>query len=611
MCQNVNERKMEVNINICVEKIKVYNLHSAMIKSAIFMQGGIQLIKKKWRKGIAAFGTVAMLSSLTIGAHAFQMEQQGSNLVISGTGAAGKSVSVMLVKTADGEYLDKVFALDETVVKPDGTYEIMVLIPDTKDGISANGDFDLTVRVGDATAETGQITGYISEAFRNQCVGQFKSKPASELNAFLALGETVAVMKILGVDMDTYAALSDGVGGDKERAIAILDASGTRSAFTEDDIRINTNKAIYIASLLNGDAGKALNGINASFETVAYKDIADSALKTYLVTSMTGKTFASFAEYDTAYAQYNIFYKLNSANPTAMAGYLSSYATALGIDTDSAYLNYQASTNQTGICTALVTALAETPVSSVQDFLLALSNAVANPGGGDNETTETGNGSGSFGGGGGGGGGGFSAPTTVISKPEPQATQKPAEDANPVFNDLSGFDWAEEAILALNARGIVAGDGKGKYNPSNNVTREEFSKLLTLALGLQNPNATCAFTDTPEDAWYYLYVASLNQAGIINGVGDGKFGTGAGLTREDMTVMIYNAMQKTGKNITQIRSEKFFKDGGSISDYAKEAIKVMYSAGKVNGTGESFEPKRFCTRAEAAKIIYDALVKGE
>ncbi len=567
---------------------------------------------KKWRKGIAVFGTVAMLSSLSIGAHAFQMEQQGSNLVLSGTGTAGKSVSVTLVKTGDGNYLDKIFVLDETVVKADGTYEITVLIPDTKDGISANGDFGLTVRVGDAAAETGQITGYISEAFRNECVSQFKTKPASELPAFLALDETVAVMKILGVDMDTYAALSDGVGGDKERAIAILDASSTRSTFTEEDIRINTNKAIYIASLLSGNAGTALNGINASFETVAYKDIADSALKTYLATSMTGKTFTNFADFDTAYTQYNIFYKLNSANPTAMAGYLSNYATALGIDTDSAYLNYQASTNQTGICTALVTALAETSVSSVQEFLLALSNAVANPGGEDNETTETGKGSGSFGGGGGGGGGGgYSAPATVISKPDATIKPEQTEVTKPVFTDIDGYDWAKEAILALNARGIVSGDGTGNYNPSNDVTREEFSKLLTLALGLQNPNATCTFTDTPTDAWYYLYVASLNQAGIINGVGDGKFGTGAGLTREDMTVMIYNAMKKTGRNITQIRSEKFFDDAGSISDYAKEAIKAMYAAGKVNGTGENFEPKRFCTRAEAAKIIYDALVKGE
>lgn len=42
------------------------------------------MIKKRWSKCIAAIGTIMVLNSLGIGAYAFQIEQQGSNLLISG-----------------------------------------------------------------------------------------------------------------------------------------------------------------------------------------------------------------------------------------------------------------------------------------------------------------------------------------------------------------------------------------------------------------------------------------------------------------------------------------------------------------------------------------------
>ena len=47
-----------------------------------------------------------------------------------------------------------------------------------------------------------------------------------------------------------------------------------------------------------------------------------------------------------------------------------------------------------------------------------------------------------------------------------------------------------------------------------------------------------------------------------------------------------------------------------ISDYAEESISELYCAGIINGVGESiFAPTENCTRAQAAKIIYEAFAK--
>ena len=104
-----------------------------------------------------------------------------------------------------------------------------------------------------------------------------------------------------------------------------------------------------------------------------------------------------------------------------------------------------------------------------------------------------------------------------------------------------------------------------------------------------------------EDAWYYGYVASLCEKGIITGYGK-SFGTGDLITREDMAVMALRALNAKGESLNFESDE--FSDDGAISDYAKTAVYSLKNAGIINGMGDgSFAPKFNSTRAQAAKII--------
>ena len=178
------------------------------------------------------------------------------------------------------------------------------------------------------------------------------------------------------------------------------------------------------------------------------------------------------------------------------------------------------------------------------------------------------------------------------------------------FNDLDDAEWAKEAINVLASRQIVNGFGNSEFGPNREVTREEFVKILANACDISAETDKISFEDVPSDAWFYPYVMACTEKGIIRGIDSGRFGTGEKLTRQDMATIVYRAAQYKNIDLQSTREYREFSDGGSISGYAKEAIEKLYSAEKINGVSVSlFEPSSYCTRAQAAKLIYDVFIK--
>jgi len=213
--------------------------------------------------------------------------------------------------------------------------------------------------------------------------------------------------------------------------------------------------------------------------------------------------------------------------------------------------------------------------------------------------TNTGTGGGG-GGAGGGGGGGAAATKPKVEIPMPEVTVAVENDLS--FSDLSESHWAYNSVTQLAEAGIVNGTD-GKFMPENDITREEFVKLLVLAAGIET-DGEVSFEDVSKDAWHYKYIAAAKNSGIVNGVSEQLFGTGTKITRQDMTVMIYNACKTVGKTFENASQELGFADADIISDYAKEAVKQLCEAGIIKGRDNNmFAPVGNATRAEAAEII--------
>lgn len=210
--------------------------------------------------------------------------------------------------------------------------------------------------------------------------------------------------------------------------------------------------------------------------------------------------------------------------------------------------------------------------------------------------------SGGGGSGGGGGGGSFASNKEQLVIPE-----QPKPEANYGFADLDGFEWAKEAISYLNLRNIINGFSETQFKPYENVTREQFVKMIVCAFELNDDNAQCNFNDVKSTDWCYPYVATASKYGIVNGISKDLFGCGSYITREDMATILARALSVKGITLKSDVASRF-DDHDDISEYAINSVYSMRSHGIINGTSQNnFEPKRNANRAEAAKIIYESI----
>ena len=220
---------------------------------------------------------------------------------------------------------------------------------------------------------------------------------------------------------------------------------------------------------------------------------------------------------------------------------------------------------------------------------------------------------GSSSGGGGGGGGGSSSSgfrtfgdainaqtdNTVETKPADEITQG-AE--NKGYKDLKSVPWAEAYINELSEKGIISGDGDGKFRPDDNVKREEFVLMLVKALNIELEENGVGFTDVGNTHWSSKYVNTAAVLGIVSGMEENTFGIGRSITRQDMAVMMYRAIKdkySAGEN-----KGTDFADIKYVSDYAKDAALALADAGIMSGDENGlFNPKNNATRAETAVAI--------
>lgn len=204
-----------------------------------------------------------------------------------------------------------------------------------------------------------------------------------------------------------------------------------------------------------------------------------------------------------------------------------------------------------------------------------------------------------------GSGGGSS--TAVSSGYVPSnGTQPNIQINNMTFIDLDTVMWAYEAISTLADKNIISGRSNTKFSPNDNIKREEFVKLIVCAIEEDTAAKGNHFDDVKENEWFYKYVNRGYETGIANGLGGGLFGIGNNITRQDIAVLIYNALKY--KDFEPMGGELSFTDSDAIAEYAKNAVSALSNVGIINGYGDgSFSPKAYATRAEAAQLVFGML----
>ncbi|MEG2407100.1 MAG: S-layer homology domain-containing protein, partial [Clostridiales bacterium] len=173
------------------------------------------------------------------------------------------------------------------------------------------------------------------------------------------------------------------------------------------------------------------------------------------------------------------------------------------------------------------------------------------------------------------------------------------------FSDIPKNIWYEEFVVDLVSKGIINGKENNMYDPSGNIKRCEFAKILAAASGedLKQYDDKTSFADVPADEWYAQYVEWAFKHEIVKGKGAG-FAPGENISRQEMAVMIKRYADYKQVTLAKTTATITFNDDAQIADWAKEAVSLMQQAGIIGGKpGNIFDPMGSATRAEAAKMI--------
>ena len=172
------------------------------------------------------------------------------------------------------------------------------------------------------------------------------------------------------------------------------------------------------------------------------------------------------------------------------------------------------------------------------------------------------------------------------------------------FNDITKTNsiWAQEHIDFLSSRGVINGMGNGVFAGSSQLKKNEYIKMLVIALDIYDEGANCALGNVTPNDWAYYYIASAVKAGIIPD--SGSFPQFDNISREEMALYAYNAALYIGVNFEPVNSVIDFTDKSSISASCSTAVSVMQRAGIIDGyPDKSFKPKATCQRDAATKIV--------
>lgn len=179
---------------------------------------------------------------------------------------------------------------------------------------------------------------------------------------------------------------------------------------------------------------------------------------------------------------------------------------------------------------------------------------------------------------------------------------------NPVSFSDTQTHWARDSIAFAAARGLFSGVGGDLFDPNKPMSRAMFVTVLWRLAG--KPAAQPVdFSDAKAGAWYREAVSWAASTGIVEGYGNGRFGTDDNISREQMCAILLRFLKYSGYDLKAGTQTAPYADGVSISVWAREAVQILQSLGIITGMNNGrFEPSGMATRAQAC-AVFERLIR--
>ena len=189
---------------------------------------------------------------------------------------------------------------------------------------------------------------------------------------------------------------------------------------------------------------------------------------------------------------------------------------------------------------------------------------------------------------------------------------EPTEPWSNPYRDVKQSAWYYEGVKFVDENGLMNGMGNGKFEPDTVMTRAMLVTVLWRSAGSPKAGKN-TFTDVKNGQWFTAAIAWAAENGIVKGMGDNTFEPDTEITREQMATILYRYAKLRKADTSARDSLKGFADTGRVSAWAKEAMQWAVAVGVINGSKESdavyLLPTEGATRAQVATMLMRYLEK--
>ena len=173
-------------------------------------------------------------------------------------------------------------------------------------------------------------------------------------------------------------------------------------------------------------------------------------------------------------------------------------------------------------------------------------------------------------------------------------------DNTKTFTDVDPAAWHSSAVDFVSARDIFNGTGGGAFTPNGEMTRGMVAQVLHNLENNPEHILDGNFRDVNPGAWYAEAVTWAAELGIVNGYGNGVFGAGDNVTREQFAAMLWRYAGSPASSGQELR----FTDADKASGYAQEALLWAVEKGILSGKGNGvLDPGGQATRSQVAQML--------
>lgn len=189
----------------------------------------------------------------------------------------------------------------------------------------------------------------------------------------------------------------------------------------------------------------------------------------------------------------------------------------------------------------------------------------------------------------------------------------PTPNTNTSFVDVGRDYWASPFIQSLAERNIITGFGDGTFKPDQSVSRAEFATMLQKAFNQQPVRQLDAngFTDVPANYWASAAIKEAYETGFMTGYPGNVFLPNQQIPKVQAIAALSNGLNLETSNQDANILNTYYTDAADIPNYAVNNVAAATQANLVVNYPDvkQLSPSKPLTRAEAAALLYQALVK--